>query len=93
VSLGQSGATPNTLPGTSTLDTFPYIAGNAAVPIPFEETATRVWHPVFIEADGEVIQLQLTMNDAQMLNPAITNCDFQLHAICFHAAPTSYRFQ
>jgi len=93
VSIGQSGATPNTIPGTSTLDTFPYIAGNAAAPIPFEETATRVWHPVFIEADGEVIQLQLTMNDAQMLNPVITNCDFQLHAICFHANPSSYRFQ
>jgi hypothetical protein len=93
VSIGQSGATPNTIPGTSTLDTFPYIAGNAAAPIPFEETATRVWHPVFIEADGEVIQLQLTMNDTQMLNPAITNCDFQFHAICFHANPSSYRFQ
>jgi hypothetical protein len=96
-SLAQTPATPEVLLGTSTLDTFPYTAANVllgvATPIPFEETASRVWHPVFFEADGEVIQMQLIMNDAQMRNPAINECDFQLHAVCITASPTSYRFQ
>ena len=96
-STSTTPATPEVLLGSGTLDTFPYTIANAALgvaaPIPFEETAERVWHPVYFEADGEVIQMQFIMNDAQMRNPAINECDFQLHAVCFHAAPTSYRFQ
>lgn len=77
--------------GTGTLDTFPYTTAEA--PIPFEQNATRLWHPVYFDADGEVIQLQLVMNDAQMKDTNIRECDFVLHAMCISAQPTSYRFQ
>jgi len=73
--------------GTGTLDTFPYPT------ITFEQNATRLWHPVYFDADGEVIQLQLVMNDAQMKDVDIRECDFVLHAMCISAQPTSYRFQ
>jgi len=79
--------------GTGTLDTFPYTAANVPAPVQFEENTSRVWHPVYIFADGEVIQLQLTMNDAQMRDTDIRTCDFQLHAMCIYAEPTSFRLQ
>jgi hypothetical protein len=81
--------------GTGNLDTFPYILGNPGVrtPIKYEETASRLWRPVYFQADGEVIQFQLTMNDAQMRSIPIWQTDFQMHAICIYSRPTSSRLQ
>ena len=73
--------------GTGTLDTFAY------PDIPFEQNTTRLWHPVYFQADGEVIQLQLIMNDTQMKNVNVRQSGFALHEICIYAQPTSYRFQ
>ena len=73
--------------GTGTLDTFAY------PDIPFEQNTTRLWHPVYFQADGEVIQLQLIMNDTQMKNVNVRQSGFALHAMCIYAQPTSYRFQ
>jgi hypothetical protein len=98
--LGDSQGS-GTLLGTGTLDTFPYIELPVPVypyttvkaPIPFEETASRLWHPVYFDADGECIQLQLVFNDEQMQSIKIRESGFELHAICISAQPTSYRFQ
>jgi len=80
--------------GTGTLDTFPYtLANGTEAPIPFEATAVRLWHPVYFDADGEVVQLQLVMNDAQMRDVSVRKSGFALHAMCISAQPTSYRFQ
>lgn len=85
--------------GTGTLDTFPYIDlptfpyTTVKAPIPFEKTAVRLWHPVYFDADGEVVQLQLVLNDAQMKSVDIRESGFTLHAMCIYAQPTSYRFQ
>ncbi len=90
--------------GTGTLDTYPYIIvdplvppvppyTNVKAPIPFERNAVRLWHPVYFDADGEVVQLQLVMNDAQMRDTAVRKSEFVLHAMMIHAMPTSYRFQ
>jgi len=84
-------ALQGSLLGTGTLDTYPYT--NAAAPIPFEATATRLWHPVYFQADGEVVQFQLVFNDEQMKNLDIRQSGFTLHAMCIYAQPTSYRFQ
>jgi hypothetical protein len=73
--------------GTGTLDTFPY------PDIPFESDTSRLWHPVYFQADGEVIQFQLVMNDAQMRDINVRQSGFALHAMCIYAQPTSYRFQ
>ncbi len=80
--------------GTGTLDTFPYTAANgAADPVQFEEFASRVWHPVYFQADGEIVQFKLEMNDAQMRNTAIRKSGFALHAMVIWAQPTSYNLQ
>lgn len=90
----QESAQNGTLVGTGTLETFAYTAANGAItPYNYEETASRVWHPVYFQAEGEVVQLQLTMNDEQMRDTNIRNCDLQLHAMCITAIPTSYRLQ
>lgn len=73
--------------GTGNLDTFAYPT------VPFEATATRVWHPVYFQAEGEVIQFQLTMDDTQMRNTDIRQDDFQLHAIVITANPTRARLE
>jgi hypothetical protein len=73
--------------GTGTLDTFAY------PDIAFESDATRLWHPVYFQANGEVIQFQLILNDAQMKSVPIMQSGFALHAMCIYATPTSYRFQ
>jgi len=87
VPLLQDSIATGAIIGTGTLDTFPYPT------VPFELVASRLWHPVYFQADGEVIQLQLTFNDAQMRDNNIRQADFQLHAMCIYAQPTSYRFQ
>jgi hypothetical protein len=86
-SMTESGTDTGTILGTGTLDTFPYPT------IPFEQTATRLWHPVYFQADGEFVQFNLSMNDAQMRNPNIALCDFVLHAMIIYAIPTSSRLQ
>lgn len=75
------------LVGTSTLDMFSY------ADFPYEKTASRIWRPVYFQANGEVIQFQLTFNDAQMRSLIVMLSDFQLHAMCIYATPTSSRFQ
>jgi hypothetical protein len=89
--LTQESVLNGSILGTGTLDTFPY--NNAAAPVPYEANATRLWHPVYFQADGEVVQFELSMNDAQMRNVNIMDSDFQMHAMCIYATPTSYRFQ
>jgi hypothetical protein len=94
VPLLEDSAGNGCLLGTGTLDTFPYTAANGtASPIPFEATAARLWHPVYFQADGEVVQFQMTMNDAQMRNTDVRDSGFQLHAICIYAQPSSSRFE
>lgn len=85
--LLEDSAGNGVLLGTGTLDTFPY------PDIPFEQNTTRLWHPVYFQADGEVVQLQLIMNDQQMRNVDVMESGFALHAMCIYATPTSYRFQ
>ena len=87
--------------GNGNLETFPYTAF-----YPYEATASRVWHPVYFQAEGECVQFQITMSDQQMMTvisvadshggfsyTGPTFVDFQLNAICIFAQSTSNRFQ
>ena len=80
VNQAASGA----LLGTSLLECFPYDL------VPFERQQTRVWHPLYFQAVGEVIQLQLLQTNALFINqeygPELASSDFQLHAMIFYAS-------
>ncbi len=97
--LLQQGNSGNVTVGTGNLDTFAYSQENkdfglpVAVPINIESNATRVWHPVYLQGEGEVVQLQLTMTDEQMLDLGIAESNFELHAMILTCIPTSSRLQ
>jgi hypothetical protein len=78
----EQAAASGTLVGTNILDTFPYPL------IPREKTSERLWHPVYFQAQGEVIQLEFYLNEDQMENIEVMNADFQLHAMIFYAQHT-----
>lgn len=93
--LLEDSAATGTLLGTGQLETFPYAT------VPFEATASRVTHPVYLQADGEYVQFQIVMNDDDMQlvipeNDTFTGptfVDFQLNFTILYAQPTSYRLQ
>jgi hypothetical protein len=71
--------------GTGTLETSAYTT------IPFEASMNRLWHPVYLWADGECVQLQFKLNDTQMRDALVREANFQLHAMIFSAMPSSMR--
>lgn len=73
--------------GTGTLTTSAYALA------PFELKSTRVWHPIYLQAAGEVIQLHLKFNDTQMRDTVLRESGFQLHGMVFHSTPSSARLQ
>ncbi len=73
--------------GDSILETSAYAL------VPFEEEQTRVWHPVYLQADGECVQLRIYFNDAQMTTPTIVLSDFEMHAMTFYAQRAAFRLQ
>jgi hypothetical protein len=86
----------NAIMGTGILELFPYPS------LPLEANASRLIHPVYFQADGEFVQLQLIYNADQMTTvvynpdgsfsgPALE--DFQLHFMVIQAQKSSNRFQ
>lgn len=87
VSLVTDGLQSGAMMGTSVLETSPYAL------IPLEQFQDRLWHPVYLQAEGECIQLRIYMSDDQMADPNISWSAFELHAMLFYCQPTSYRLQ
>ena len=87
INLLTAGQVSGTIMGTANLDTFAY------PDITSEAFTTRLWHPVFLQSEGEYVQLQFQLNNEQMLNPNIRDADFQLHGILIFATPTTSRLQ
>lgn len=88
VSQGVSGV----LPGNGTLETKPYDASLA----PLEQFQDRLWHPVYLYAQGECVQLKIYMTPTQMFSYDITVGgtvnfvalqDVQINAMVFYATP------
>lgn len=80
------------LPGDGTLDTKPYNSSLA----PLEQFQDRLWHPVYLYAQGQCVQLQIYMSPTQMFNYDITVDgminfvalqDVQINAMVFYATP------
>ncbi len=69
--------------GTNVLSSAPYPSIN------FEQYQERLWHPVYFQGNGEVIQLNFYMSPAQLLDNNVRISDFQLHAMVFFVTPTS----
>jgi len=83
----SGGATSGALLGTSVLETSPYTL------MPLESTQTRLWHPLYLQAEGECIQLNIYMSPEQLADTDIALADFELHAMIFNAMSTASRLQ
>jgi hypothetical protein len=85
-----AGAGPNgtnMLLGNNVLETSPYLTE------PAENWVDRLWHPVYFNAEGNLIQFQLTLSDVQLRDVNVRGADFQLHAMCIIATPSRNRLQ
>ncbi len=69
--------------GTNILDTYAYPL-NA-----MEITQNRLWHPVYLQAEGETVQLNMYLSDEQMMDESTAECDFQVEGIILFTQPTS----
>jgi hypothetical protein len=44
---------------------------------------------VYLQADGETVQLNMYLSDDQMVDSDISECDFQMEGIILFTQPTS----
>ncbi len=72
--------------GTNILDTKPYTA------IPLERTQDRFWHYIYLQAEGENVQLKLYFNENQIIDPSIVSQDIEIGAMLFYVTKTSSNF-
>lgn len=81
VSTLQNAELNNCLQGNGVLETSPYTL------YPLESYQTQLWHPIYLQTDGETIQILIYMNLGQMAQLPVAMSDFQLHAILLYATP------
>jgi len=67
--------------GNYILDTVPYATS------PLENNQDRLLRHVYIQAEGDCIQLQLTWTDEQMVDVNNMKSLFELNSMTFHASP------
>lgn len=83
------GEASTALVGTGVLDMKPYPVLYA----PLEQFQDRLWHPIYLQVDGQCLQIYITMTPLQICTPTIAFSDFQLHGLVLHTMPTTNRFQ
>lgn len=82
--ISSSSTQAGALVSTSVLETTPYTL------YPLEATQDRLWHPVYLNADGATIQLHIYMDpDVAVAAGTSVFTDFELHAMLFYAKASS----
>ena len=51
-----------------------------------QSSAQRIWHRYFLQLEGQTIQIKLTMSNAQMRNPLISQSDFQMDGLIIYVS-------
>jgi hypothetical protein len=87
LSMIQQGNASGAIMGNNILETSPYALA------PLEQFQDRLWHPIYFQSDGECIQINMYLSNAQMCNPNIALEDFELEAITLFTQKTSARMQ
>ncbi len=84
--LVEQGAITGTLLGTNVVATNGYFLQ------PLQDLQDRFWHICYFQAEGEVVQIQLTFTNDQITTPAIAFSDFQLNALLVYGMKTNQYF-
>ncbi len=79
----------HTIMGTGILETSPYPANL----YPLEQIQNRLWHPVYLQVDGECIQIQIYMNPLQICTPKTAFADLQIEGLILNTKAVSSRLQ
>jgi len=87
LSMIEEGESTGALLGNNILETSPYDL------YPLEKIQTRLWHPVYFQADGECIQIAIYMSYEQITIPDIAWSAFELEGMVLHTRPTSTRLE
>lgn len=86
-SMVEQGQATQALIGSSILDLSPYEL------VPFENSSERLWHPVYLQADGEFIQIRIYYSDEELYDPFKATAGFTLHSFIVYAQPAALRLQ
>jgi hypothetical protein len=92
--IAQEGSANNSILCSSILETSPYVLS------PFEASQTRLWHPLYFQAEGESVQLRIYYSEQQMFKYVydtkelfVHTENFELNAMIIEAEATSGRLQ
>jgi hypothetical protein len=88
LSMIDQGTLSQSIMGTSVLETTPF-----SLLYPLENVQERLWHPVYLQTDGESIQMHIYLTDDQMFDKNIAFSDFEMHALCLHTQAVSNNLQ
>lgn len=88
-SMLTDAAATGSIQGTGALETKPY----SPVYYPLEQQQDRLWHPVYFQVEGECIQINIFMNDDQMMDPDISESDFQIEGMVLYTMRVSTRLE
>lgn len=83
----QSAAGTGTLLGTGNLSLAPYPT------VTRERNAERLWHPIYLQNEGECIQIHIYYSDLQMLEIDVVDSDFEMEGMVLHCMPTTTRLE
>lgn len=87
--INSNGVPLASIMGTSVLETAPYPVNLYSL----EQEQQRLWHPIYLQVDGECIQINIYMNDLQVCTPTCTFTDLEIHGLVLHTKPVSDRLQ
>jgi hypothetical protein len=77
----------NMLMGNNVLETSPYAL------VPLENVSDLLWHPIYFQTDGQFVQINIALSDAQMLDPDTALSEFELEGLILHTQRTGSRLQ
>lgn len=83
LSMIQAGTAQGSIMGTGVLECFAYNA--------LEVQQETLWHPVYFQAQGEFIQIEMSWTYDQATNPDISLGDFAINSIVLVTKPTTSR--
>lgn len=87
IELFSNGQDTGAAVSTGVLETRPYDL------VPYEQNQDRLWHPIYFQADGQCVQIIITMSPAQMLDDEISWSGFVLEGMALYTVATSSRQQ
>jgi hypothetical protein len=79
----------NAILGNNILETSPYPITLA----PLEQDQELLWHPVYFQSDGTMIQIRIFLSDAQMINQTTAWSFFEMQGLTLFTQPTTARLQ